>query len=61
MHSQNHFKTALNDPEVKEMYEGKPFHMAALSALAAYVEKGKQLSDLPWFRLSGQCAIKKAA
>jgi len=48
----NHFKTALNDPEIISLYKNKPFHMATLSALAAFIEKGHKLSDLPWFKLS---------
>jgi len=48
----NHFKTALNDPEVKSLYRDKPSHMAVLHALSAYKEKGYSLADLPWFKLS---------
>jgi|GEM_PF-4551529 len=45
----NHFKVALNDPEIKELYKDKPFHVAILHALSAYKEKGYSLLDLPWF------------
>jgi hypothetical protein len=58
----NHFKTALSDPEVIERYRGKPFHMAILHALAAYKEKGHSLYELPWFALNEKKkTVKKAA
>lgn len=46
----NHFKTALNDPEILQKYENKPYHMAVLTALSKFAEAGHKLSDLPWFR-----------
>ncbi len=50
----NHFKTALNDPEIVKLYKDKPFHMATLHALSVYTEKGYSLADLPWFKLTKQ-------
>ena len=48
----NHFKTAINDPEILKLYKDKPFHMATLHALVAYKEKGFSLFDLPWFKMA---------
>lgn len=45
----NHFKEALQDPEVRELFKDKPYHMSVLEALASYTEKGNNLHELPWF------------
>ena len=61
----NNFKTALNDPEILSKYKNKPYHMAILDSLAAYVDKGHDLLDLPWFSMTKAAKqrkdLKKAA
>lgn len=48
----NHFKTALNDPEVKERYGDNRFFMAVLHAFAEFKDKGHSIFELPWFKMT---------
>ena len=55
----NNYKKALNDPEIKELYKDKPFHVAVLHALSSFKDKGGSLLDLPWFPFHKKNGTKK--